>query len=145
MMRDEPDLSFSEEQRAIADAVRRFCDQRDVDAQARASGAPFPRELWQALAELGIFAPAAPGHTDAGGALEEIENVSEQLAELINTISVSASQQAKTAAEMSSTMNGIQDVTTQTATGSEQTSRSIGNLARMAKDLDQSVAGFKLP
>jgi twitching motility protein PilJ len=42
-------------------------------------------------------------------------------------------------------MSGIQDVTTQTAAGTERTSQSIGNLARLAQDLDKSVAGFKLP
>jgi twitching motility protein PilJ len=49
---------------------------------------------------------------DAGQALEEIESVSEQLAGLIQTISGSARQQAGAAAEISTTMNGIQDVTT---------------------------------
>ena len=82
---------------------------------------------------------------DAGGALEEIESVSEQLAGLIQTISGAARQQAAAAAEISKTMNGIQDVTTQTAAGTERTSQSIGNLARLAQDLDKSVAGFKLP
>jgi twitching motility protein PilJ len=42
-------------------------------------------------------------------------------------------------------MNGIQEVTTLTTAGTEQTSRSIGNLSRLANDLDTSVAGFKLP
>jgi twitching motility protein PilJ len=82
---------------------------------------------------------------DAGGALEEIESVSEQLAGLIQTISGAARQQAAAAAEISKTMSGIQDVTTQTAAGTERTSQSIGNLARLAQDLDKSVAGFKLP
>jgi twitching motility protein PilJ len=82
---------------------------------------------------------------DAGGALEEIESVSEQLAGLIQTISGAARQQAAAAAEISKTMSGIQDVTTQTAAGTERTAQSIGNLARLAQDLDKSVAGFKLP
>ncbi len=82
---------------------------------------------------------------DAGGALEQIESVSEQLAGLIQTISGSAGQQATAAAEISSTMTGIQEITTQAAAGSEQTSHSIGNLSRLAQDLDKSVAGFKLP
>ena len=82
---------------------------------------------------------------DAGGALEEIESVSEQLAGLIQTISGAARQQAAAAAQISKTMSGIQDVTTQTAAGTDRTSQSIGNLARLAQDLDKSVAGFKLP
>lgn len=82
---------------------------------------------------------------NAGAALEEIENVSERLAGMIQTIWGAARQQAVAAADISTTMHGIQDVTTQTAAGTSSTSRSIGNLARLAQDLDKSVAGFKLP
>ncbi len=82
---------------------------------------------------------------DAGSALEEIENVSEQLAGLIQTISGAARQQAGAAADISNTMNGIQDITTQTSTGADRTSMSIGELSRLAQDLGKSVAGFKLP
>jgi twitching motility protein PilJ len=82
---------------------------------------------------------------DAGGALEQIESVSEQLAGLIQSISESAGTQAAVAADISTTMTGIQQITTQAAAGSEQTSHSIGNLSRLAQDLDKSVTGFKLP
>ena len=82
---------------------------------------------------------------DAGGALEEIESVSSQLAGLIQTISGSASEQANAATQLASSMNGIQEVTLQASSGTEQTARSIGNLSRLAQDLDTSVAGFKLP
>ncbi len=82
---------------------------------------------------------------DAGGALEEIETVSDQLAELIKDISSEALQQANAASELTDTMNDIQELTTQATAGAEQTSRSIGNLARMSQDLDKSVTGFKLP
>jgi twitching motility protein PilJ len=82
---------------------------------------------------------------NAGGALEEIETVSDQLADLILGISGEARQQAESAAQMAASMQGIQELTRQATSGAEQTSRSIGNLARLAQDLDKSVAGFKLP
>ncbi|MDH3979431.1 MAG: methyl-accepting chemotaxis protein [Gammaproteobacteria bacterium] len=82
---------------------------------------------------------------DAGGALEEIETVSDQLAELIKGMSGEALQQANVASELTETMNDIQELTTQATAGAEQTSRSIGNLSRMSQDLDTSVTGFKLP
>ncbi|MGD2136720.1 MAG: methyl-accepting chemotaxis protein [Gammaproteobacteria bacterium] len=82
---------------------------------------------------------------DAGSALEEIESVSDQLAGLIQNISVAARKQANAAADLSKTMQGIQEMTTQATSGTEMTSRSIGNLARLAQDLDTTVAGFKLP
>ncbi len=82
---------------------------------------------------------------DAGVALEEIENVSTSLAELIQNISNAARQQASSAGHISNTMNVIQEITTQTSAGTSATAQSIGHLAEMALDLRESVAGFKLP
>jgi twitching motility protein PilJ len=82
---------------------------------------------------------------DAGRALEEIESVSDQLAGMIQNISGSAREQANAATQLATSMSSIQEMTTQASTGTEQTSRSIGNLSRLAQDLDTSVAGFKLP
>ena len=64
---------------------------------------------------------------------------------LIQNISNSARSQAEAATDLTATMQGIQEVTTQATAGTEKTSRSIGNLSRLAQDLDTSVAGFKLP
>ena len=82
---------------------------------------------------------------DAGVALEEIENVSANLAELIQNISNAARQQASSAGHISNTMNVIQEITSQTSAGTGATASSIGTLAGMALDLRESVAGFKLP
>lgn len=82
---------------------------------------------------------------DAGSALEEIESVSDQLADLIQNISSDAQEQAITAAELTTTMSGIQKLTTQATEGAEKTSQSINGLSKLAEDLDTSVAGFKLP
>lgn len=82
---------------------------------------------------------------DAGTALEEIETVSQELAELIQNISNAARQQAASAGHISNTMNVIQEITSQTSAGTTATAKSIGNLAGMANELKQSVAGFKLP
>ena len=82
---------------------------------------------------------------NAGGALEEIETVSEQLAGLILGISGEARDQAESASQMAASMQGIQELTRQATDGADQTARSIGMLARLAQDLDKSVAGFKLP
>ncbi|MFT7491290.1 MAG: twitching motility protein PilJ [Pseudohongiellaceae bacterium] len=82
---------------------------------------------------------------DAGVALEEIEGVSANLAELIQNISSAARQQAASAGHISNTMNVIQEITSQTTAGTGETAHSIGNLADMASELRQSVAGFTLP
>ena len=82
---------------------------------------------------------------DAGVSLEEIEKVSKTLAALIQNISNAARQQASSAGHISSTMNVIQEITSQTSTGTTATARSIGNLAKLASEMRNSVSGFKLP
>ena len=82
---------------------------------------------------------------DAGVALEEVQDVSHKLSDLIQNISNAASQQAKSAGHISSTMNLIQDITSQTASGTMATARSVGHLNEMAAELQKSVSGFKLP
>lgn len=82
---------------------------------------------------------------DAGVALDEVQSVSRSLADLIQNISDAARQQAASAGHISNTMNIIQDITTQTTTGTINTAKSVGDLANMAVELRASVAGFKLP
>ncbi|HEX5756444.1 MAG TPA: methyl-accepting chemotaxis protein [Arenimonas sp.] len=82
---------------------------------------------------------------DAGLALGEIEKVSNDLADLIQNISLAARQQSTAATNITATMTVIQEITTQTSHGASQTAESIGNLAQLAADLRRSVADFKLP
>ena len=82
---------------------------------------------------------------DAGLALGEIEKVSNDLADLIQNISQAARQQSNAATNITATMSVIQEITTQTSHGANQTAESIGNLAQLAADLRRSVADFKLP
>lgn len=81
---------------------------------------------------------------DAGEALDEVQNVSNTLADLIQNISNAARQQATSAGHISSTMNIIQDITSQTSSGTMATARSVGRLNEMAAALQESVSGFKL-
>jgi twitching motility protein PilJ len=82
---------------------------------------------------------------DAGDALDEIEGVSHQLAELIQSISQSARQQTAVSVSVTNTMNVIQEITMQTSDGTNEVADSIGNLTDLATELQKSVAGFKLP
>ncbi len=82
---------------------------------------------------------------DAGEALTEIETVSNQLAGLIQSISQAARQQSSAAANITNTMNVIQEITMQTSEGTNETAGSVGKLTELANDLRHSVAGFKLP
>jgi twitching motility protein PilJ len=81
----------------------------------------------------------------AGRALGEIESVSEQLSSLIVSISRDAQKQSETATVVSGSMAKIQETTSLTSTGTRQTAESIGKLSDLARELQASVAGFKLP
>ena len=81
----------------------------------------------------------------AGQALGEIESVSEQLSGLIVKIARVAHQQSENATAVSQNMGQIQEATTLTSTGTRQTAESIGKLSELARELQASVAGFKLP
>ena len=82
---------------------------------------------------------------DAGEALGEVQTVSNTLSDLIQNISNAARQQAASAGHISSTMNIIQEITTQTTSGTISTARSVGQLNEMSMSLRESVSGFKLP
>ncbi len=81
----------------------------------------------------------------AGESLEEIEGVSNRLAELINNISRAARDQADVASSVAHTMTSINGLTGQTSDSTARTAAAVGELAKMAEDLRRSVAGFKLP
>lgn len=81
----------------------------------------------------------------AGQALGEIEGVSSRLAELIQSISLAATQQARGSDSLSKAMSEISEVTQQTATGTRQAAGSISSLASLADELRSSVSTFKLP
>jgi twitching motility protein PilJ len=82
---------------------------------------------------------------ESGEALDQIMNVSDDLSSLVQNIAASARQQSKAASNISETMHVIQEITTQTSAGTNETAASIGNLAALADDMGGSVAGFKLP
>jgi twitching motility protein PilJ len=82
---------------------------------------------------------------NAGAALEEIEQVSNQIASLVQNISASARQQASAAQNISRNMQVLREISSQTAENSAATSNSVGKLAELSAGLRKSVAGFRLP
>ncbi|MGE3541024.1 MAG: methyl-accepting chemotaxis protein [Candidatus Tectimicrobiota bacterium] len=81
----------------------------------------------------------------AGQALGEIETVSARLAELMQSISQAARQQARGSENLSQAMSEISGVTQQTAAGTKQAVVSINTLAALADTLRESMRTFKLP
>jgi twitching motility protein PilJ len=82
---------------------------------------------------------------NAGGALDRIEQVSMNLAQRILEISDSTRDQAQDSVRITETMDVIQEITVKTSEGSNLASGSIGELSDMVKEMQKSVAGFKLP
>jgi methyl-accepting chemotaxis protein len=87
------------------------------------------------------------GSTLADGAhqkLQEIESVSNQLAELIQSISMAATQQAKSSENITKTMQQMGAVSSKNLAASRKTSRAIKQLAKTSNSLAASVEAFKL-
>ena len=82
---------------------------------------------------------------NAGGALDRIEQVSMNLAQRILEISDATRDQARESVKITETMDAIQQITAKTSDGSTRASASIGELSAMVKEMQTSVAGFKLP
>ena len=81
----------------------------------------------------------------AGQALNEIQLVSERLAELIESISQASSEQNTSSAAVSTAMVQIAAITQRTAAGIKQSKNTVHTLATLADELRGSVASFKLP
>jgi len=82
---------------------------------------------------------------NAGRALNQIEDVSQELARLIGEISDASKHQSRGAGEIAETMDAIRGFTSDTADGANRTARSIGALAQLASELRSTVSDFKLP
>jgi len=82
---------------------------------------------------------------NAGAALDEIEQVSNQIASLVQNISASARQQTGSAQGIARNMQVLREISAQTAENSAATTNSIGKLAQLSAQLRKSVSGFRLP
>ncbi len=80
----------------------------------------------------------------AGAALGDIDRVTRQLAELIESISQQASREAESANVVASNIQHIFNVTAQTGEGTRSTAQMVRELSRTAEELRQSVSRFKI-
>ena len=80
----------------------------------------------------------------AGAALNDIQRVSNLLAELIQGISSSTEQQATSANGVAQNIQNILTVTEQTQQGTQQTASSIRELSKLAEELKNSVSRFRV-
>lgn len=82
---------------------------------------------------------------NAGAALEEIEQVSNQIAALVQNISSSAREQGKAASAVTRSMDVLEEINAETAANTSATTSAISKLAELATQLRRSVSGFRLP
>ena len=82
---------------------------------------------------------------NAGAALEEIEQVSNQIASLVQNISGSSRQQTGAAQNIARNMQVLKEISAQTADSTNATSAAIAKLAELSAGLRKAAAGFRLP
>jgi twitching motility protein PilJ len=82
---------------------------------------------------------------NAGAALEEIEQVSHQIASLVQNISGSAREQAGVAAAITNNMQVLKQISSKTTASTAATSSAISKLSELASQLRDTVSGFSLP
>ncbi len=80
----------------------------------------------------------------AGQSLSEIEEVSRELAALIDGISASTRMQSDMAGKVAHAMHNILQITQQATDGTRLTANSVAQLTNLSADLKGSVSGFKL-
>ena len=82
---------------------------------------------------------------NAGAALDEIEQVSNQIANLVQNISSSAREQAGSAADVTRRTTRLREIGEQTGKATSATASSVSKLSALASELRKTVAGFALP
>ncbi|MBD3635050.1 MAG: methyl-accepting chemotaxis protein [Methylophaga sp.] len=134
----------------VADEVQRLAERssnatRQIDALVKTIQSDTSEAIASMEQSTSEVVSGAKLSQDAGTSLEQIEAVSQQLAELINNITANAKQQATAAVSTSESMNVIQEITMQTSTGTNESAAAIGRLLDLTNELRKSVSGFKLP
>jgi twitching motility protein PilJ len=82
---------------------------------------------------------------NAGAALLEIEQVSNQIASLVQNISASARNQSTAAQNIARNMQVLREISAQSADSTAATSQAIVKLADLSAALRKSISGFRLP
>lgn len=82
---------------------------------------------------------------NAGAALDEIEQVSNQIASLVQNISSSAREQAGSAADVTRRTTRLREISDQSGKATTATAAAIAKLSELASQLRKTVAGFTLP
>ncbi|MBC8027603.1 MAG: methyl-accepting chemotaxis protein, partial [Steroidobacteraceae bacterium] len=134
----------------VADEVQRLAERaaaatRQIEALVRAIQADTNEAVVSMERSTTDVVGGALLAENAGAALEEIEQVSNQIASLVNNIFSSSRQQVSEAQKIARNMQVLKEISTQTAESTTATSQSIGKLAQLSAAMRQSASGFRLP
>jgi twitching motility protein PilJ len=134
----------------VADEVQRLAERsanatKQIDALVKTIQADTNEAVSSMESSTSEVVSGAKLAEDAGEALQKIEQVSQEIAEATKAIASRLQLQSQDVGSISDTMVVIQQITSQTSEGTEQTTQSIETLAKMADQLRQTVARFKLP
>lgn len=134
----------------VADEVQRLAERsanatKQIDALVKTIQADTNEAVSSMESSTSEVVGGAKLAEDAGEALQRIEQVSEEIAGATQTIASRLQLHSQEVGSINDTMNVIQQITSQTSEGTEQTTQSIETLAKMAEQLRQTVARFKLP
>ena len=134
----------------VADEVQRLAERsagatRQIEALVRTIQADTNEAVISMEKSTSGVVSGARLAENAGGALDEIEKVSREVADLINGMTAQTERQTEEAGNISKTMGSIREITEQTAAGTQETGRSVARLAELGEELRGSVSGFTLP
>lgn len=134
----------------VADEVQRLAERsanatKQIDALVKTIQADTNEAVSSMESSTSEVVGGAKLAEDAGEALQKIEQVSKDIATATEEIASRLQNQSHDVSSINDTMNVIQEITSQTSDGTEQTTQSIETLAKMAEQLRQTVARFKLP
>jgi twitching motility protein PilJ len=82
---------------------------------------------------------------NAGAALDEIEQVSHQIASLVQNISGSSKEQTTVAGAITKNMHVLREISSKTTESTAAATTAISKLSELASQLRRTVAGFTLP
>ncbi len=134
----------------VADEVQRLAERsanatKQIDALVKTIQADTNEAVSSMESSTSEVVSGARLAEDAGEALQKIEQVSQDIATATQEIASRLQTESHDVSSINDTMNVIQEITSQTSEGTEQTTQSIETLAKMAEQLRQTVARFKLP
>lgn len=134
----------------VADEVQRLAERsasatRQIEALVRTIQADTNEAVISMEKSTAGVVSGARLAENAGGALEEIGTVSQQMSSLISGMTAQTDAQTQQANQISETMLAIRTLTEQTGTGAQASGRAIARLAELGGQLRASVSGFTLP